>query len=231
MFNLDYFSLVNEDRPGKYIDRFTQLGYDIKKRDSFQKNKTSRVLDGVIIFEEDLNNIAEACKYMIDLKKESDALIWVIVSGTMHSAKLIYLQMGADAVFTYEADMDESILTISNALKRYKKFNEDRKSEQPAIDTESSLKLNSKNLSAVIDGCTEIPLTRIEYKIMELLTKNPNVAISYQDIYKEIWDDESKHSKFRVSNVIFHLRKKFDEDSIEPRFIKTIRSKGYLLNV
>lgn len=231
MFHLNCISLTDEPLMKKYIDRLTQLGYCITTSDSFQGIKTSKTLDGVIIFEENLNNIGEVCKYMINLKKESDALLWIVVPEQEHSAKLIYLQMGTDAAFSYESDLEENVLTMANALKRYKNISEYKKEYQPIIDENSPLKLNSKNLSAVIDGSIEIPLTRIEYKIMELLLKNPNVAISYQDIYKEIWAEESDQSKFRVSNVIFHLRKKLDEDPVEPRFIKTIRSKGYLVTI
>lgn len=230
MFNLNCISLADEPLLEKYIDRLTQLGYCVATSNSFELGEESKMADGIIIFENDLNRIGEACKYIMDLKRESNALIWVLISEKIHSAKLIYLQVGADAVFTYESELEENILTVTNGLKRYNMFRHVQKSEQPVKDN-SSLKLNSTNLSAVIDGSMEVPLTRIEYKIMELLLKNPNVAMSYQDIYKEIWDDECEQSKFRVSNVIFHLRKKLDEDSIEPRFIKTIRSKGYLINI
>lgn len=230
MHTLNCISLTDQPLLKTYIDRFTQLGYCVKVSNSFQSMEEAKTIDGILIFEENLNNIGEICKYMIDLRRESNALIWVLIPEQIHSAKLIYLQVGADAVFTYESELEVNILTMTNGLKRYNMFRHVQKSEQPTKDNRS-LKLNSTNLSAVIDDSMEVPLTRIEYKIMELLLKNPNVAISYQDIYKKIWDDECEQSKFRVSNVIFHLRKKLDEDSIEPRFIKTIRSKGYLINI
>lgn len=231
MFYLNCISVTDDSLLESYTDKFAQLNYCMSTSSSYQIAEKSEAFNGILIFEEDLNNIGEVCKYIIDVKKESKALIWVVVPEQIHSAKLIYLQMGVDAVFTQESDIEENILTMSNALKRYKEFKKQKKVERPALDENRPLKLNSMNLSAVIDGTLEVPLTRIEYKIMELLLQNPNVALSYQDIYKEIWTDESEHSKFRVSNVIFHLRKKLEEDSLEPRFIKTIRSKGYLINV
>ncbi|MBL1227328.1 winged helix-turn-helix domain-containing protein [Enterococcus sp. BWR-S5] len=231
MFHLNCISVVADSLLESYTDRFVQSNYCINTSSSYQIAEKAETFDGILIFEEDLNNIGEVCKYIIDVKKESKAFIWIIVPEQIHSAKLIYLQMGVDAVFTRESEIEENILTMSNALKRYKEFSKQRNVDRPVLDENRPLKLNSMNLSAVIDGTLEIPLTRIEYKIMELLLKNPNIAISYQDIYKEIWTDESEHSKFRVSNVIFHLRKKLEEDSLEPRFIKTIRSKGYLINV
>ncbi|MEO3972170.1 winged helix-turn-helix domain-containing protein, partial [Enterococcus faecium] len=33
------------------------------------------------------------------------------------------------------------------------------------------------------------------------------------------------------ANVIFHLRKKIEQDVNKPQYIKTIRSKGYMLTV
>ena len=36
--------------------------------------------------------------------------------------------------------------------------------------------------------------------------------------------------KYRVANVIFHLQK-IEQDVNKPQYIKTIRSKGYMLTV
>ncbi|WP_339101739.1 winged helix-turn-helix domain-containing protein [Candidatus Enterococcus clewellii] len=230
MFTLNCISLIDEPLVETYMNKFTRLGYCVTASNSFSEIEQEKNVDGFVIFEENLSNISEICKCMIEWKKQSEALIWIILSGQEPFTKMIYLQVGADAVFTYESEIEENILTISNALKRYKSAKKLRQVKQ-SVEDNKLLRLNSMNLSAIIDGSKEVPLTRIEYKIMELLMQNPNIAISYQEICKEIWDSECDQNKFRVSNVIFHLRKKLEDNPIEPRFIKTIRSKGYLINV
>ena len=56
-------------------------------------------------------------------------------------------------------------------------------------------------------------------------------AIKYEELYKNVWKDTANERKYRVANVIFHLRKKIEQDVNKPQYIKTIRSKGYMLTV
>ncbi|MBL1226010.1 winged helix-turn-helix domain-containing protein [Enterococcus sp. BWR-S5] len=229
MFSLDCISLTNDEKEKKYIEQLTSLNVKVMNSNPFHEYEISDEADGIIIFEKDLNSAGEVCKFIIELKRRSNALLWVFVTKEMSSSKLFYLQMGADVVFSYDSDVNETILTIMNGLKRYK--DAENVLEQPhTASNKKDFALNPRNLSISKEG-KEIPLPRIEYKTMELFLDNVNKALSYQEIYKGVWGTEEKYRKYRVANVIFYLRKKVEEDALEPKYIRTVRSKGYMLTV
>ena len=70
----------------------------------------------------------------------------------------------------------------------------------------------------------------MEFKVFELLFDKHDKALTYEEIYQHIWGNESAEKKeYRVSNIIFHLRGKIEEDPTTPKFIKTVRTIGYKL--
>lgn len=72
---------------------------------------------------------------------------------------------------------------------------------------------------------------KIEFFTIEYLYKHAGQTITYEELYKNVWKDTANERKYRVANVIFHLRKKIEQDVNKPQYIKTIRSKGYMLTV
>ena len=66
---------------------------------------------------------------------------------------------------------------------------------------------------------TEIPLTKQEFKILELLLSHPNKVYSKQDIYDYAWDDiyigEDKTINVHISNIRKKLKAVTEEEYIE----------------
>lgn len=98
------------------------------------------------------------------------------------------------------------------------------------MDKDSGFELLPSNFSIVLQG-KEISLTKLEFRTIEFLQSQQGVAVSYEEIYKNVWDEDGQGKQYRVSNLIFHLRQKIEEDTARPEYIKTIRSKGYMLKV
>ncbi|MFD2387995.1 helix-turn-helix domain-containing protein [Enterococcus rivorum] len=62
------------------------------------------------------------------------------------------------------------------------------------------------------------------------LAKEPNKAVSYEELTTLIWSDSvPKGDIYRLANLVFNVRKKLREENIDPSIIKTIRSRGYML--
>ena len=77
----------------------------------------------------------------------------------------------------------------------------------------------------------EISLTRLEYQLMNLLYENPSKGITYEEIYEEVWQTPYKDNKYRVANLVFHLREKLEKAGGKPSIIRTVRSRGYMLDI
>lgn len=75
----------------------------------------------------------------------------------------------------------------------------------------------------------EIPVTRIEVKLLELFIKNKGKVLTRSQILEKIWDiDGDFIDENTVSVNIRRLRTKIEDDPSNPIFIKTIFGIGYM---
>lgn len=76
-------------------------------------------------------------------------------------------------------------------------------------------------------GNEKIPLSTKEYNVLEYLVKNPNVSLSPEKIYTNVW--KVKYGDLTaVAVYIQRLRKKIEDDPNNCKFIKTDFGKGYI---
>ena len=93
--------------------------------------------------------------------------------------------------------------------------------------------MEPKNLT-VLKNDKEVYLTRLEFIFLDLLLNNRGKAVSYEEIYQYLWPNKSEYNyniQVRISNLVFLVRKKIENDPKKPIFIKTIRSIGYMFEL
>ena len=78
----------------------------------------------------------------------------------------------------------------------------------------------------LVDG-ENIKLTATEFKIMELLMRNPGRIFSSEDIYRNVWNEEGYAVENTVMVHIRHIREKIEINPKEPRYIKVVWGLGY----
>ncbi|WP_339101703.1 response regulator transcription factor [Candidatus Enterococcus clewellii] len=227
MYNLGFVS--NGKYPNnEYIEVLKRKTiFNIKNISSEQAIEGSGGLDVLLIQSGSAADVGNICELLIEIRKRTNTLIWILSDKLPNTTRIIFLQLGADGIVTNQIEPDEYLLILRNSLKRYGLSEE-------VEENLDDFKLIPNNLSVVIEGNQEISLTRLEFKTIELLYEKKSEAIPYQAIYQQVWDndgDDVKNSNYRVANLIFHLRKKLEKNPLEPKYIKTVRSKGYLLNV
>ncbi|WP_256924823.1 winged helix-turn-helix domain-containing protein [Candidatus Enterococcus mansonii] len=194
-------------------------------------------MDALIIEETSTLGLKGTCELILELRRNFKALIWVVSQNISKTSKMVYLQLGADGVTDKEVEQEESIIQLSNLLKRVKEkttTNDEKKKIVDIKHSEGSLDLIPENLSVMVEGQKEICLTKLEFQIISYLINHSGKAVTYEEIYEHVWKDDYNNcqegnKQYRVSNLIFHLRKKLEKDSAKPKYIKTIRSKGYML--
>lgn len=75
----------------------------------------------------------------------------------------------------------------------------------------------------------EIPITRIEVKLLELFIKNKGKVLTRDQILNKIWDIDGDFVDENTVNVnIRRLRTKIEDDPSNPVFIKTVFGIGYI---
>ncbi|WP_207696416.1 two-component system, OmpR family, response regulator VicR [Enterococcus sp. DIV0212c] len=206
--------------------------YQLTTEDVF--NEASK-MDALIIEESTAVELKDTCELILELRRNFKALIWIVCKRMTQTNKIVYLQLGADGV-SDEKEQEEAILQFSNILNRIKDEQENLAGtvvNEREKKNNRHLELVQNNLSIILEG-KEISLTRLEFQTITFLLEHIGKAITYEELYKNVWKNDFGNEKegtkqYRISNLIFHLRKKLEIDPAQPNYIKTVRSKGYML--
>ncbi|EOH95040.1 hypothetical protein UAW_02119 [Enterococcus haemoperoxidus ATCC BAA-382] len=205
--------------------------YSLKNEDVF---KEALKMDALIIEESTAVDLKGTCELILELRRNFKSLIWIMCKRMSQTNKIVYLQLGADGV-SGEEEQEEAILQFSNILNRIKNERENLDETvtygQEKVNNRH-LELVQNNLSIILAG-KEISLTRLEFQTITFLLEHIGKAVTYEELYKNVWQNDFGNEKkgtkqYRISNLIFLLRKKLEIDPAQPSYIKTIRSKGYM---
>lgn len=190
-------------------------------------------LQAIVAFENELSDLTGLCEMILKVREQSECYIYIISTTAHDTGKLIYLRLGADFVFSERYhELEEILLVMNSTFSRNQKGINSLSNEEDEEEKNSKIRLIPSNSSVLIEGSREVSLTRLEYQTLNLLAEKPKIALSYDEIYEELYQEKlEENQNYRVANIIFHLRKKIEESASRPTYIKTVRSKGYMLDI
>ncbi len=131
-------------------------------------------------------------------------------------------EIGGDDYITKPFSVKELFLRVNSILKRQEVV------DIKKVRTSGDIKVD--NLSVRVYKNDQIlDLTPTEYKLVNYFLDNPKVALSRDDILKNIWDtNEDLRGDNTISVYIKRLREKIEDDAAFPEYIRTIRNVGYM---
>ena len=138
----------------------------------------------------------------------------------------------SDIVNGLEVGADEYIVkpinpvTLGAKIKALLRRREMLISESRLPDPASPFTYDNMTLRFYKNGM-EIPLTAKENVIMKLFMDNPGRIFTREEIFSLVWQDEAVKDQIVVV-YINRLRKKIEEDYVNPKYIQTIRGIGYV---
>lgn len=127
------------------------------------------------------------------------------------------LSVGADDYLTKPFEPKELVLRMNNILKRV-----NRVSDNNIInfdDFSFNLSKNELHKNNIL-----IKLTDTEIKILNIFFSNLNIVLTREDLCKMLNGIDERSIDVQITR----LRKKIEADPKNPRFLKTIRHRGYL---
>lgn len=147
------------------------------------------------------------------LREFSSMPVIVLSAKDSLDSKIELLTAGAEDYMTKPFELDELIARVGVQLRRFSK--QEAAAKQL---THKSLILSLEDMTAAIMG-EDLSFTKQEYKILELLMKNPNRVFSKQDIYDYAWEGfyigEDKTINMHISNIRKKLKAVCEEEYIE----------------
>ncbi|MEK5255447.1 response regulator transcription factor [Paenibacillus sp. FSL F4-0125] len=144
-----------------------------------------------------------------------------------HYDKILGLELGADDYISKPFNPLEIVARAGALLRRVHHFDaqiiEEKSAEQIVL---GELRLDQSQCLLYRSG-EPVVLTSTEYKILELMMKQPGRVFTRKKIYEAVWEDFYVYEDNSIMVHISNIREKIEQDSKKPVYLKTIRGLGY----
>lgn len=141
--------------------------------------------------------------------------------------KIMGLNMGADDYVTKPFTPLELLARVNSQLRRYAKYLSAVNNAENGdhIHVIGGLELNEDTVQVSVDG-DPVKLTPMEFKIVQLLIKNPGRVYSADEIYERIWNEKAINTDTIMVHVR-NIREKIEIDPRNPKYLKVVWGVGY----
>lgn len=160
------------------------------------------------------------------IRETSSVPIIMLSAKSEDVDKILGLNIGADDYITKPFNPLELIARVKSQLRRYTQLGNLATEEKEAVYVCGGLVVNDDLKTVTVDG-EPVKLTPIEYNILVLLIKNQGKVFSIEQIYENIWNEESIGADNTVAVHIRHIREKIEINPREPRYLKVVWGIGY----
>ena len=165
----------------------------------------------------------EVCK---EIREFSMAPVIFLSAKNEETDKLVSFAVGGDEYLTKPFSPKELVARIRVALRRqiyYERGNQESEKKEYYFGSGFCLNLETKTLK--LDG-EEVMLRPKEYDLLEYMIRNHDITLTKELLAQKVWG-----SNYRYDNTVMvhirHLREKIEDDPTNPRFIKTVKGRGY----
>ncbi|MEI7885157.1 MAG: response regulator transcription factor [Clostridia bacterium] len=224
MENNKFFLVVEDD---KQIRSF--ISFSLKTKD-YQVVEVSTGKEALSVITNDKPDIVildlglpdmDGLEVIKQIRSFSDMPIVVVSARDQDQEKIEALDAGADDYLTKPFSINELLARLRVILRRATKNDSFQK-----IYKIGDLEINLAKHSLLLAG-TEVHLTKMEFKILELFIKNSGKVLTHNYILKEVWGSylESDAQSLRV--FMANIRRKLEKDTTNPQYIVTEIGIGY----
>ena len=208
----------------------------------YMKNQGYRVFDAAngkegleLIEKEDIHlaivdimmPVMDGVTMVMKARETHDFPILFLSAKSEEVDKIHGVNIGADGYITKPFASTELIARVRAQLRRYEQILALKKGQESkdSCYVVGDLELEPLTKEVRVAGKL-VHLTPKEFKILELLMKNPGRVYSAQQIYELIWEEEA----INTETIMVHIRKlreKIEADPKRPLYIKVVWGIGY----
>ena len=159
-----------------------------------------------------------------EIRKDKKVPVIMLSAKSEDIDKIDGLNKGADDYVTKPFNPIELIARVNALIRRYTKLGAIE--ENAKIIKSGELLINDELKKVLADG-KEVKLTPTEYNILKFLLHNKGKVYSIEEIYQNVWSEESYAAENIIAVHIRHIREKIEINPKEPRYLKVIWGVGY----
>jgi two-component system phosphate regulon response regulator OmpR len=162
--------------------------------------------------------------------RERYELAIIMVSGAGDTVdRIVGLELGADDYIAKPFDPRELLARVKSVVRRYQ-ARETKPGGGPPQNRVAvggmTLDVDARRLTDA--SGTEVPLTNMEFELLQIFAERPNRVLSRDQILNltqnRDWDPFDRSVDIRIAR----LRRKIEPDPARPRIIRTVRGAGYM---
>lgn len=169
----------------------------------------------------------DGIKTLMKLRESRNIPVILLSAKSEDADKILGLTAGADDYVTKPFKPSELVARVKSQLRRYTTLGSiGKQNGEIVID---GLVVNTENKTVKVDG-EDVRLTPIEYKILELLVRNRGRVFSAEDIYSNVWNEETVVGDNTIAVHIRHIREKIEINPKEPKYLKVVWGIGYKID-
>ena len=169
----------------------------------------------------------DGIKTLMKLRESRNIPVILLSAKSEDADKILGLTAGADDYVTKPFNPSELVARVKSQLRRYTTLGSiGKQNGEIVID---GLVVNTENKTVKVDG-EDVRLTPIEYKILELLVRNRGRVFSAEDIYSNVWNEETVVGDNTIAVHIRHIREKIEINPKEPKYLKVVWGIGYKID-
>ena len=155
-----------------------------------------------------------------DIRKTNPIPILMLTAMAESEDRISGLEKGADDYLTKPFEPRELLLRINNILRRQPALIESQ------IDIQMGEVLFDQNHDTLSRNGELIRLTSIEASLLKVLAEQPNNILSREELIERTGAAGGGRA---VDVQVTRLRRKIEQDPRLPRYLQTVRGKGYVL--
>jgi len=161
----------------------------------------------------------EICR---SIRKHDPTLPILILSArTQENDRVQGLEIGADDYISKPFSVRELLARVRTALRRRRAMAGE---ERPLTFGRCEVDFGARVLR--VDGA-EVECSTKEFELLRYLVRNRGRVLSRDQILNRVWGYDYEGTARTIDNFVQKLRQKIEEDSDDPRWIRTVRGVGY----
>lgn len=166
----------------------------------------------------------DGIKTLMKLRESRNIPVILLSAKSEDTDKILGLTAGADDYVTKPFNPSELMARVKSQLRRYTVLGSIGKQNGEIII--DGLCVNTESKTVKVDG-ENVRLTPIEYKILELLVRNRGRVFSAEDIYSNVWNEQTAVGDNTIAVHVRHIREKIEINPKEPKYLKVVWGIGY----
>ena len=165
--------------------------------------------------------------FVMKLRQNHEFPVIMLSAKSEEVDKIMGLNIGADDYVTKPFRPLELLARVNSQLRSYSKFLNmvNKKEVNENVYVVGGLELNTDTKEVSVDEKL-VKLTPIEFKILELLIKNPGRVFATEEIYERVWNEQA----INTDTIMVHVRKireKIEINPKNPKYLKVVWGVGY----